>query len=394
MGGRAGIVFDQSLTEYDFGRAHPLAPIRLDLTMRLARALSVVGAPGLPELPAPVATDDEVAIVHDRDYIDAVKSITSSADRNLTYGLGTEDNPTFAGMHHASAHVVGASIEAARLVSSGEMLHAVNIAGGLHHAMRSNASGFCIYNDVAAAVQWLLDQGVDRVAYVDVDVHHGDGVQAMFYDDPRVLTISLHESPRTLFPGTGFATETGGPGAEGSAVNVELPPGTDDAGWLRAFHAVVPDLVREFEPDILVSQQGCDSHFEDPLANLMVSIDGHRSAYLTLHELAHDCCEGRWLATGGGGYAIVDVVPRAWTHLLAIIGGNPLDPGTEVPTEWREHVETTMGRRAPTLMTDGRDARYRDWSKGYDPSGWLDRSIAATRRAVFPLNGLHADEWG
>jgi acetoin utilization protein AcuC len=394
MGGRACIVFDQSLTEYDFGPTHPLAPIRLDLTMRLARALGVVGASGLPEVPAPVASDDEVAIVHDRDYIDAVKSIASSADRNLAYGLGTEDNPTFAGMHHASAHVVGASIEAARRVWSGEMLHAVNIAGGLHHAMRSNASGFCIYNDVAAAVQWLLDQGVDRVAYVDVDVHHGDGVQAMFYDDPRVLTISLHESPRTLFPGTGFATETGGPGADGSAVNVELPPGTDDAGWLRAFHAVVPDLVREFEPDILVSQQGCDSHFEDPLANLMVSVDGHRSAYLTLHELAHDSCEGRWLATGGGGYAIVDVVPRSWTHLLAIVGGNPLDPGTKVPTEWREHVETTMGRRAPTLMTDGRDAHYREWSQGYDPAGWLDRSIAATRRAVFPLNGLHADEWG
>ena len=394
MGGQACIVFDQTLTEYNFGPSHPLAPIRLDLTMRLARALDVVGGAGIKEVPAPVASDEEIALVHDPAYIDAVKSITSSADRNFAYGLGTEDNPTFAGMHHASAHVVGASIEAARRVRSGDVLHAVNIAGGLHHAMRSNASGFCIYNDVAVAIQWLLDNGVDRVAYVDVDVHHGDGVQHAFYDDPRVLTISLHESPRTLFPGTGFATETGGPGAEGSAVNVELPPGTDDAGWLRAFHAVVPALVREFEPDILVSQQGCDSHSEDPLANLMLSVDGQRAAYLTLHELAHDACSGRWLATGGGGYAIVDVVPRAWTHLLAIAGGNPLDPQTHIPAEWRQHVETTLGRRSPALMTDGRDARYRDWSQGYDPASWLDRSIAATRRAVFPLNGLHADEWG
>jgi acetoin utilization protein AcuC len=394
MGGQACIVFDQTLTEYNFGPSHPLAPIRLDLTMRLARALDVVGGAGIKEVPAPVASDEEIALVHDPAYIDAVKSITSSADRNFAYGLGTEDNPTFAGMHHASAHVVGASIEAARRVRSGDVLHAVNIAGGLHHAMRSNASGFCIYNDVAVAIQWLLDNGVDRVAYVDVDVHHGDGVQHAFYDDPRVLTISLHESPRTLFPGTGFATETGGPGAEGSAVNVELPPGTDDAGWLRAFHAVVPALVREFEPDILVSQQGCDSHSEDPLANLMLSVDGQRAAYLTLHELAHDACSGRWLATGGGGYAIVDVVPRAWTHLLAIAGGNPLDPQTHIPAEWRQHVETTLGRRSPALMTDGRDARYRDWSQGYDPASWLDRSIAATRRAVFPLNGLPADEWG
>jgi acetoin utilization protein AcuC len=394
MGGQACIVFDQTLTEYNFGPSHPLAPIRLDLTMRLARALDVVGGAGIKEVPAPVASDEEIALVHDPAYIDAVKSITSSADRNFAYGLGTEDNPTFAGMHHASAHVVGASIEAARRVRSGDVLHAVNIAGGLHHAMRSNASGFCIYNDVAVAIQWLLDNGVDRVAYVDVDVHHGDGVQHAFYDDPRVLTISLHESPRTLFPGTGFATETGGPGAEGFAVNVELPPGTDDAGWLRAFHAVVPALVREFEPDILVTQQGCDSHSEDPLANLMLSVDGQRAAYLTLHELAHDACSGRWLATGGGGYAIVDVVPRAWTHLLAIAGGNPLDPQTHIPAEWRQHVETTLGRRSPALMTDGRDARYRDWSQGYDPASWLDRSIAATRRAVFPLNGLHADEWG
>jgi acetoin utilization protein AcuC len=394
MGGQACIVFDQTLTEYNFGPSHPLAPIRLDLTMRLARALDVVGGAGIKEVPAPVASDEEIALVHDPAYIDAVKSITSSADRNFAYGLGTEDNPTFAGMHHASAHVVGASIEAARRVRSGDVMHAVNIAGGLHHAMRSNASGFCIYNDVAVAIQWLLDNGVDRVAYVDVDVHHGDGVQHAFYDDPRVLTISLHESPRTLFPGTGFATETGGPGAEGSAVNVELPPGTDDAGWLRAFHAVVPALVREFEPDILVTQQGCDSHSEDPLANLMLSVDGQRAAYLTLHELAHDACSGRWLATGGGGYAIVDVVPRAWTHLLAIAGGNPLDPQTHIPAEWRQHVETTLGRRSPALMTDGRDARYRDWSQGYDPASWLDRSIAATRRAVFPLNGLHADEWG
>jgi acetoin utilization protein AcuC len=242
------------------------------------------------------------------------------------------------------------------------------------------------------AIQWLLDQGASKVAYVDVDVHHGDGVQQIFYDDSRVLTISLHQSPRTLFPGTGFATEIGGPDAQGSAVNVELPPGTDDAGWLRAFHAVVPPLVREFEPDIVVTQHGCDSHFEDPLAHLMLSVDGQRAAYLTLHELAHTVCEGRWLATGGGGYAIVDVVPRVWTHLLAIVGGNPVDPQTEVPAAWREHVMATLGKRPPARMTDGRDASYKDWSRGYDPAVWLDRSIAATRRAVFPFNGLHVDE--
>ncbi len=216
-------------------------------------------------------------------------------------------------MHDAAAHVVGASVEAVRQVWSGESLHAANITGGLHHAMPGSASGFCIYNDIAVAIQSLLDQGAERVAYVDVDVHHGDGVERIFWDDPRVLTISLHETGQMLFPGTGFPHDLGGRDAQGSAVNVALPPGTSDAGWLRAFHAVVPPLLREFKPEVLVTQHGCDSHMEDPLAHLMLSVDGQRAAYLALHDLAHEVAGGRWVATGGGGYAVVDVVPRAWT---------------------------------------------------------------------------------
>jgi acetoin utilization protein AcuC len=219
-------------------------------------------------------------------------------------------------------------------------------------------------------------------------VHHGDGVEAIFYDDPRVLTISLHETGQMLFPGTGFPRDTGGPDAPGSAVNVALPPGTNDAGWLRAFHAVVPPLVREFGPDILVTQGGCDSHIEDPLAHLMLTVDGQRAAQLALHELAHEVCGGKWLATGGGGYAVVDVVPRTWSHLLSIVAGAPLDPATPTPEDWREHVRIRMGRTPPYRLTDGRTPDYRDWSEGYDPSSWLDRAIHATREATFPLNGL------
>jgi acetoin utilization protein AcuC len=180
----------------------------------------------------------------------------------------------------------------------GTARHGASIAGGQHHAMRASASGFCVYNDSAIAITWLLLAGAERIAYVDVDVHHADAVQAAFYDDPRVLTISLHEHPATLWPGTGLPSETGGPAAEGSAVNVALPAGTGDAGWLRAFDAVVPPLLRVFRPQILVSQHGCDTHWLDPLAGLRLSIDAQRVAHVAIHQLAHEVAGGRWLLTG------------------------------------------------------------------------------------------------
>lgn len=391
MAGPACVVFDKTLTDYDFGPSHPMSPLRVDLTMRLAEDLGVVGASGsgLVAVDAPLASDDLVASVHSGSLIEAVQASSRDPHRlDVTHGLGTEDNPVFEGMHVAAAHVVGASVEAARQVWSGERLHAANIAGGLHHAMPDRASGFCVYNDVAVAISWLLANGAERIAYVDVDVHHGDGVEKIFYDDPRVLTISLHETGQLLFPGTGFPDDTGGPDAPGSAANVALPPGTADAGWLRAFHAVVPPLLREFAPDIVVSQHGCDSHIEDPLAHLMLTVDGQRAANQALHDLVHEVCEGRWVVTGGGGYAIVDVVPRSWAHLLATVGGTPLDPLTATPGDWREYVRTVLGRVAPQRLTDGRTPAYRDWSSGYDPAVWLDRAVNATREAVFPLNGL------
>ncbi|MGH3365427.1 MAG: acetoin utilization protein AcuC [Nocardioidaceae bacterium] len=400
MAGPACVVFDKTLTDYDFGPTHPMTPVRVDLTMRLADELGVLAPPGaaaghgLLQVPAPIASDDLIASVHSGDLIEAVQRMSHDPYQlDDQHGLGTEDNPTFEGMHGAAAHIVGATVEAARRVWSGETIHAANITGGLHHAMPGRSSGFCIYNDVAVGIRWLLDNGAERVAYVDVDVHHGDGVEKVFWDDPRVLTISIHETGQMLFPGTGFPQDTGGPEAPGSAVNVALPPGTADAGWLRAFHAVVPPLVREFAPDILVTQHGCDSHIEDPLAHLMLTVDGQREAYVALHDLAHEVCEGKWVVTGGGGYAVVDVVPRAWTHLLAIVGGAPLDPHTPTPEGWRDHVQTLLGRVAPFRLTDGRTPAYRDWSGGYDPSTWLDRAIHATREAAFPLNGLDHMPW-
>ncbi|HEY7044828.1 MAG TPA: acetoin utilization protein AcuC [Nocardioidaceae bacterium] len=390
MSGVGCLVFDEALTAYDFGHNHPMAPLRVDLTIRLARELGVLD--GLDVVPAPSATDDELELIHTEAYIEAVRKISDNPDQDdLLRGLGTDDNPTFAQMHQASAHIVGATLEAARRVWDGRALHAANISGGLHHAMADCASGFCIYNDPAIAIAWLLRAGAERVAYVDIDVHHGDGVQAAFYDNPRVLTISLHESPRTLFPGTGDPSEIGGAGAEGMSVNVAVPPGTGDDGWLRAFHAVVPPLLHAFEPTILVSQHGCDSHMDDPLAHLMLSVDGQRAAHQAIHELAHEVCAGRWVVTGGGGYAVVDVVPRTWSHLLAVVAGSPVEPQTSTPRGWQDEVVARTGRPAPAWMTDGRTPEYADWSAGYDPASWLDRSVELTRRAAFPFHGIPLD---
>ncbi|XVQ86582.1 acetoin utilization protein AcuC [Microbispora siamensis] len=377
------VVWDDALVSYDFGPGHPLAPVRVELTMALARDLGVLD--GVETMGCVPATEDEIALVHNRDYIEAVKNVSKDGRPDLRYGLGTEDNPAFVGVHEASALVTGASLAAARAVWTGEAEHAVNVAGGLHHAMPGAACGFCVYNDPAVAIAWLLSQGATRIAYVDVDVHHGDGVQTAFYDDPRVLTISLHESPRTLFPGTGFPQETG---AEGTAVNVALPAGCGDTGWLRAFHAVVPPLLRAFAPQILVTQQGCDSHALDPLAHLMLSLDGQRTAYAALHRLAHETAGGRWIALGGGGYELVQVVPRAWTHLIAEALGRPVEPSTATPDSWRAYVEARTGEIPPLTMTDGRHPQWRDISEGYDPADAVDRAVIATRKAVFPFHGL------
>jgi acetoin utilization protein AcuC len=342
--------WDERLLGYDFGPSHPLAPVRVELTVALARELGVLD--GVDVTGFEPATDEVLQLVHTTGYVDAVKQAGESLRADPAHGLGTPDDPVFPAMHEASALVAGASLVAVRAVFDGTHDHAVNISGGLHHAMPDNASGFCIYNDPAIAIAWLLGQGVDRVAYVDIDVHHGDGVQAVFWNDPRVLTISLHESGRTLFPGTGDPAETGGPNADGSAVNVAFDPGTGDEEWHAAFDAVVPTALRKFAPSYLVTQHGCDTHAYDPLANLLLTVDGQRLAHTKLHDLAHEVCEGRWLAVGGGGYELVQVVPRTWTHLLAIASGRPIDPGTETPTEWREFVMRRTGQTAPTRMTD------------------------------------------
>lgn len=382
-------MWDEGVAQYNFGPTHPMDPIRLTLTMRLVEAFGL--DKHLDVVAARPAGESTLGLVHHTDYLDAVRHASRNpAEADERRGIGTEDTPAFKGMHEVSALIAGQSVRAAEDIWRGDTRHAVNFAGGLHHAMPGSASGFCVYNDAALAIARLLELGVERVAYVDTDVHHGDGVQTAFWDDPRVLTISLHEHPRMLFPGTGRPEETGGRAAEGSAVNVALPAGTSDNAWLRALHSVVPELLAAFSPQVLVTQHGADTHFEDPLAHLTLSLDAQRLAAEACHTWAHDYAEGRWLSLGGGGYAVVEVVPRIWTHLVAIAAHTPIAPETPVPDEWRRTVYALTRQLAPQRMTDGRRPRWRGWHDGYDPSDAVDQAILATRRAAFPSHGLLA----
>lgn len=389
MGNTAEVVWDESMLGYDMGDDHPLNPVRLHLTIQLASALGVLG--GITLRRPEVAGDDLIERVHRPDYLAAVRAAPDGLT-DVGHGLGTSDNPVFAGMHEASALVVGGSVLAADLIATGQADRAVNIAGGLHHAMPDRAAGFCVYNDCAVAISWLLDHGIERVAYVDVDVHHGDGVQTVFYDDPRVLTISLHQHPRTLWPGTGFPSELGTGSAEGTSVNLPLPPGTTDRPWLRAFHAVVPALLAKFEPQVLVTQCGVDTHRSDPLADLWLSVDGHRAIYLAMRDLAARYAGGRWLALGGGGYDLVRVVPRSWTHLIATVLDRDVLPNAPLPASWMARAIKLVPPHImlPSSMTDSADTDFEPWGGGVDDP--VDVAIRDTRRAVFPLHGLDPDD--
>lgn len=321
MPGPVALVYGDELMKHRLSDQHPLQPIRVKLAMELIRSTGLIERCNL--LPPRRATIDELALVHSRHYIDLVRKLSDPARRDLVSpeqideaGFASADNPISDELHEGAALVAGASLVGAQAIESGAALHAFSPSGGLHHAHRERASGFCTYDDPAIACRWLKDQG-HRVAYVDVDVHHGDGVEDIFQTDPDVLTISLHESGHYLFPGSGFPEDSGVGAGRGSAANLPFIPFTWDEPWLEGFEKVVPALLRRFKPTVLVTQDGCDTHYLDPLAHLAATTRIWPRVGKVFHELAHELCDGRWLALGGGGYAIYEVVPRAWTLLFA-----------------------------------------------------------------------------
>jgi acetoin utilization protein AcuC len=335
------VVWSEGIRAYDFGPSHPLTPRRFGPGIDLVRA---VGARRFLE---PVeATDEALGRLHEARYVRQVRSFSDDPWQPPAMGIGPGDCPPFHGIHEASALVAGGSLAAAASVVEGEATHAFSPGGGLHHAMAARASGFCIYNDVALAVAAARDAG-HRVLYVDLDVHHGDGTQDLFWDDPEVLTVSFHESGRTLFPGTGGLDETGGPGAEGTAVNVPFEMMTGDASWWAAVGSMLPALAEAFRPTFLVSQHGCDSHVLDPLAHVRLTTRAYIRATHLLDEIAHQWCEGRWVATGGGGYDAYRVVPRSWALVWLAQAHRPVPD--VLPADWRRtwSEEATRYGQAP-----------------------------------------------
>jgi acetoin utilization protein AcuC len=278
------------------------------------------------------AADEDLERLHDPAYVAQVRSFSDHPWQPAAKGIGSVDVPAFHGMHEASARIAGGAIEAVAEIVAGRAQHAFSPGGGLHHAARSRAAGFCVYNDVALGVAAARDAG-HRVLYVDLDVHHGDGTQALFWDDPDVLTLSVHESGLYLFPGSGGVAECGGETAPGGAVNVPLEPASGDDSWWPIVGRLVPALAEAFRPTFLVTQQGCDTHALDSLAHLRVTTASYRRACHLLDEIAHHHCGGRWLATGGGGYDAYRVVPRSWA--LIWLAQAHRDVPEETPELWR-----------------------------------------------------------
>lgn len=327
-------VFSEELLNYKFSSHHPFNQKRLTLTVDLLKKLSAIDDNQI--VPPRSATEEELQLIHDPAYVNAVKMAGhGKLDKNTAenYGLGTEDTPVFPNMHEASALLVGGTLTAVDYVMSGKAKHALHLGGGLHHGFRGKASGFCIYNDSSVAIKYLQEKYQARVLYIDTDAHHGDGVQWSFYDDPNVCTLSIHETGRYLFPGTGNVNERGQGKGYGYSFNIPLDAFTEDDSWLYAYSSTVREVAAFFKPDVILTQNGADSHYYDPLTHLSSTIKTYREVPKLAHEMAHQYCDGRWIAVGGGGYDIWRVVPRAWALIWLEMTENSNSRGP-LPEAW------------------------------------------------------------
>ncbi|MBS4208706.1 acetoin utilization protein AcuC [Bacillus sp. FJAT-50079] len=351
----AVFIYSDELLSYRFSDTHPFNQKRIQLTLDLLKKLHALTDGDI--IPPRMATDDELLLNHEKTYIDAVKQAGRGElpmGKAESFGIGTEDTPIFSQMHEASALLVGGTLTAVDQVMQGKANHALHLGGGLHHGFRGKASGFCVYNDSAVAIKYLQKKYGARVLYIDTDAHHGDGVQWSFYDDETVCTISIHETGRYLFPGTGNVNEWGQGKGYGYSFNIPLDAFTEDESFLEAYKTALTEITDYFRPDVIVSQNGADAHYYDPLTHLSVSTETFKAIPKLAHELAHKYCDGKWIAVGGGGYDIWRVVPRAWSLIwLEMTEYGPVSGA--LPPEWLEHWQPLSPVPLPEHWEDAAD---------------------------------------
>jgi acetoin utilization protein AcuC len=303
------IYLGQALADYGFKDGHPFGPQRHDV---FQAELIKRGLDKQLTIQQPVLAEAEsIRLFHQDDYIEKVRDYSVSGHGYLDGG----DTPSFTGMYEAASHVAGSVIDAIDRIMAGEFRRAFSPIAGLHHARRDVAAGFCVFNDCGIAIEYLRAQyGLKKVAYIDIDAHHGDGVFYSFEDDPDLLFADIHQDGRTLYPGTGFRGETGIGAAEGTKLNIPVAPFSDD----DVFQSVWPEIetyLRENEPEFILLQCGADSIEGDPITNMAFSPKSHAYAAKQLRKIADDYCHGRMLAMGGGGYNH-DNIARAWSAVV------------------------------------------------------------------------------
>ncbi|MFF2484169.1 acetoin utilization protein AcuC [Paenibacillus sp. NPDC058071] len=365
MSSNAVFIHHPDSARYKFGEEHPFDPLRLTLTVDLLREMGALTTEQWIA-PAQTASNELLSLVHRADYLEAVLRLSEeqpAQDAVRTagkYGLDTEDTPFFSGMHIAASAIVAGSVEAAEAVMSGRALHAYHMAGGLHHAFPERGAGFCVYNDAAVAIRHIRQTYGARVLYIDTDVHHGDGVQWVFYGDADVCTYSIHETGKFLFPGTGFVQEKGADSGFGACFNVPMEPYTEDDSWLSSFAGSIEKVAAAFKPDIIISQHGCDAHAFDPLSHIHCSMRTYSEMPRIIHKLAHDYAGGRWVAVGGGGYDIWRVVPRAWSLVWLTMIDHPLaeslaanaGSSERLPQSWLDKWQAASPDMLPQFWLD------------------------------------------
>ncbi len=365
-------IYSEKFGSFFYGPDHPMKPVRLKLAFELMEALGLDRLAHGRVIEARPARESEILLFHTPEYLKVLKEANTGIIpvQGAACGLGFGDNPVFKGVYDWSRYSTGASVQAAELVAQGKYGASFNIAGGLHHAMPNRASGFCYINDAAVAIKRLVDLG-KRVAYVDIDAHHGDGVEYAFYDTDRVLTVSLHENGHWLFPGTGFATDTGVGVGKGFSVNVPLPPSTGDELYLKVFDTVVPPFIDAFCPDVLVTQLGVDSFETDPLTHLSLTTNAFEEMVRAFRSFSIP-----WVALGGGGYDMGNVA-RAWTLAWALMNG--VEAPDSIPASFMERNSDIF--RNNML----RDAPLPAFKPGKQEMECLEKDIAYLKDEVLPI---------